>query len=58
MGIILSEISQAKANTVWYSLYISKKTQPPSEYNKKEIGTDLGNKLVITNGERQGQGTF
>ena len=35
-----------------------KKTQPPSEYNKKETGTDLGNQLVITNGERQEQGTF
>ena len=36
-GIVLSEISQRKPNTVWYHLYVeAKKIQQTSEYNKKE----------------------
>ena len=32
-GIMLSEISQTKTNTVWYHLYVESKKET-SEYNK------------------------
>ena len=52
-GIMLSEISQRKLNTVWYHLYVEvKKIRLTGEYNKERL-TDAGNKLVITNGERE-----
>ena len=36
-GIVVSEISQTKTNTVGYHLYMeSKKIQQTTEYNKKE----------------------
>ena len=51
-GIMLSEISQRKTNTVWYHLYVeSKKIQQTSVYNKKEADTDIENKPVVTSGE-------
>ena len=35
-GIMLSEISQRKMNTVWYHLYVESKKFFKSEYNKKD----------------------
>ena len=50
-GIMLSEISQTKTNTIdiWYHLYVeSKKIQQTSEYNQKEADSQTENKLVVT----------
>ena len=40
----------------WFHLYVEpKKIQHTSEYNKKRSRlTDVGNKLVVTSGEREG----
>ena len=41
-GIMLSEISQTKKNTVWYHLYVeSKKIQQTSELKKKEADSQI-----------------
>ena len=32
----------------------NQKIQETSEYNKKEADSDIGNKVVITSGEREG----
>ena len=36
-----------------YHLYVESKKNKISEYNKKETNTDIENKLVVTNGERE-----
>ena len=41
-GIILSDISQTKTNTVCYHLYVeSKKIKQTKEYNKKETDSQI-----------------
>ena len=41
-GIMLSEISQTKANTVWDHLYMeSKKVQPSSAYNRNKADSQI-----------------
>ena len=41
-GIMLSEISPRKTNTVWYHLYVkSKKIQQSSEYNKNNADPQI-----------------
>ena len=64
---MLSEISQRKTNTVWYHLYFEYKTynKVVNETKKKQTHryreqkrsrlTDIENKLVVTNGEREGR---
>ena len=50
-GIMLSEISHRKTNTVWYHLHVGSKT---GEYNnnlKKQTHSDMENKLVVTSGD-------
>ena len=49
-GIMLSEVSQRKANTVYSHLYMESTT---SEYNKKEVDSHIENKLMVTCGERE-----
>ena len=54
-GIMLSEISQRKINTVWYHLYVeSKKYNKLVNIKKRSRLTDIENKLMITSGEREG----
>ena len=54
-GVMLSEMSQRKTNTVWYLLYVeSTEKQQTTEYNKKKSRlTDKETKLVVTSGERE-----
>ena len=51
-GVTLSEISQTKTNTVWYHLYVES-----NKYNKLMNITkeNIENKLMVTNGEREGR---
>ena len=53
--MIVSEISQAKTNNVWYLLHLeSKKWQQSCEYNNNKQKTRLiENRLVSTSGERK-----
>ena len=44
-GIMLSEISQGKKNTLCYHLY--------AEYKERNRLTDIENKLVVTSGEKE-----
>ena len=58
-SVMLSEIRVRKLTTVWYNLYLESK-----KYNKlvnitttkKSRFIDIENKLVVTNGEREGGG--
>ena len=51
-GILLSEISQTKTNTLWYYLFVdSKKIEPTSEDNWKEAENNL---VITTVGEIKG----
>ena len=54
-GIILSEVSQMEKDKYCMTslIYGTQKIQHTYEYNKKE--TDIGNKPVVTSGDR-GQG--
>ena len=55
--IILSEVSQRKTNIVWYHLYVeSKKSDTNELIYKTETDSlmDVGNKLMVTKGERGG----
>ena len=50
-GLMLSEISQRKTNTVWYHLYVeSKKYNKLVNITKRSRPTDIENKLVVTSG--------
>ena len=58
--IILSEVRQRKTNIIWYHSYVeSKKKWHKWTYlhNRNRL-TDIENKLVVTNGEREGEGQF
>ena len=51
--IALSEISQTKTNTIWYSLYVeSKKIDVDELIYKSDRLTDLENKLKVTKRDR------
>ena len=55
-GLMLSEISQRKTNTVWYHLYVeSKKYNKLVNITKRSRPTDIENKLVVTSGEGYGR---
>ena len=58
-GITLSEISQRKTNTVLYHLYEESKiyNKLVNITKKRSRLTDIGNKLVVTHGER-GEGQY
>ena len=55
-GLMLSEISQRKTNTVWYHLYVeSKKYNKLVNITKRSRPTDIENKLVVTSREKLGE---
>ena len=50
--IILSEVSQVKANIIWYLLYvISEKKIQMNLFKNKNRPTDTENKLMVTKEE-------
>ena len=49
--IMLSEVSQAKANIMWYHLYVEPKKNGTNEFIDNRL-TDIVNKLMITKGEK------
>ena len=51
---MLIEISQRKTYTVCHYLYVESKKHI---YIYRKTDSDTGKKLVVTNGEREGQGT-
>ena len=48
-GIMLSEISQRKTNTVWYHVYVELENKT-SDYKRNRL---IENKLLVTSGERE-----
>ena len=56
-GIMLSEISQRKTNTVWSDLYVESKQQRNKNQKQKPEKnlTDTENRLVIAEGRAGGQ---
>ena len=48
-GIMLSEISQRKTNTVWYHVYVELENKT-SDYKGNRL---IENKLLVTSGERE-----
>ena len=55
-GIMLSETSQRKTNTVWYHLYVESKkyNKLVTKTNKKGRLTDMENKLPEGRGKEEG----
>ena len=54
--IVLSEVSQTKANIIWYRLYVESKKNDTNEliYKTNRL-TDLEIKLMVTKGEMWGK---
>ena len=52
-GVMLSEISQKKTISSWYRLYVETKKYYKL-VNKTKKDTDIENKPVVRNGEREG----
>ena len=54
--IILSEVGQRKTNIIRYHLYVESKKMIQMNLQNRNRLTDVVNKLVVTKGERWGQG--
>ena len=55
MGLMLSEVSHTKTNTLHFHLFVEskkKKIRQMNKYNKPEKDIDTENKLVVTRTER------
>ena len=51
-----SEVNQRKTNTVRYHLQWNLKIKQTNEHNKTETDADVEDNLLVTNGERDGEG--
>ena len=56
-GIMLSEMSQRKTNTICYHWHVESKKWNAWIQQTRNRFTDIENKLVVTSGEREGVGT-